>query len=315
MKQEAARAERPWALGNIDEGQGVVRVHLRGARAKRCRRGSTRAPIRSGDRLWIDAYERMALDDAHSWHRHAEAEALFITKQLGLAASTSIMDIGCGDGRHAAAFSALGLSTNGVDIAPRLVARAKENYPNLQDQFAVADGRAELPDNDYDAATLLYDAIGSSANVADDRALLQRAKAVLRIGGWLVASVMNAEPILATLPAEHRATTQAELVTMLEGLTPSSNMETTGDVFDPKYLLLYRDTFYRKEQFVREGDHLRLRWSFATDVSLASRSPSCWKARASRFGRFCRCRPAGGTEPPPWRLTIAAQKSCLSLLR
>lgn len=51
--------------------------------------------------------------------------------------SSKILDIGCGTGHHVASLTAKGLDVLGIDIAPSMIDKAKENYPNYK--FKVAD--------------------------------------------------------------------------------------------------------------------------------------------------------------------------------
>jgi len=54
------------------------------------------------------------------------AEVDFLIEVLGLSASGSVLDVGCGTGRHAIELARRGYRVTGVDISPSLVAYANE---------------------------------------------------------------------------------------------------------------------------------------------------------------------------------------------
>lgn len=56
-----------------------------------------------------------------------------------------VLDLGCGTGNLAAAFSSVGCQVWGTDFSENMIARARQKYPNLH--FSVADVRDPLPAN------------------------------------------------------------------------------------------------------------------------------------------------------------------------
>lgn len=54
---------------------------------------------------------------------------------------SKILDVGCGTGHHVATLGAKGLDVLGIDLAPSMVKKAKENFPNYQ--FEVKDAMDE----------------------------------------------------------------------------------------------------------------------------------------------------------------------------
>lgn len=82
-----------------------------------------------------------------------------------------ILDIGCGTGHLTAKIGMAGAETSGIDNAPNMVARARENYPHLHFEVASA---AELP---YDCE---FDAVFSNAAIHWMRPPEQVAGGILR---------------------------------------------------------------------------------------------------------------------------------------
>ncbi len=103
--------------------------------------------------------------------------------------SGSVLDIGCGAGREAIALTKQGNSVTGVDVSQAQLELAKANacQAGLEIQFARVDG-LHLPEGPYDAIVLWAQLLGNIADPADQRALLENCRRVLRHGGILSAS-------------------------------------------------------------------------------------------------------------------------------
>src|SRR4051812_15442917 len=91
----------------------------------------------------------------------------FILDRLPLPNQARVVDVGCGDGRHTRELADRGYSVTGMDIAPRLIERARQGDATSA-VFHVSDGRDPLPGGPYDLALCVYDVFGSSARPEDD---------------------------------------------------------------------------------------------------------------------------------------------------
>lgn len=256
LRRKAARGERPWDLGRVEPGEEWFACTFSSQVPDSIDATRLEELLTGSDRIWIQGYERMNLDQAHRWHRHTTDEAALVSETLGLSPGALVLDVGCGDGRHARALAGQGFRVTAVDVAPGLVERARELARSEGVEFAVMDARQELPEGPFDAAICLYDVIGSSADPEDDLALLRNIHSSLKPGGRLIASVMNGAVTEPRLASNRKPATETEFVEALERLPPSRTMETTGDIFDPEYLLLYAGVHYRKEQFASPGQRL-----------------------------------------------------------
>jgi SAM-dependent methyltransferase len=255
MRRRAARSSRPWALGDIEDGQEWLACTFADQPPADVASDRLEHLFETNDAIWIDAYERMALDTNHRWHAHAPAEIAHILQLVGQPQPTTALDVGCGDGRHVRVLADRGVQVVGIDLAAGLIAKAQSSNPDLADCLWVADAREPSEQEPRDLILALYDVIGSSARREDDLRILMNIRDWLAPGGTLVLSVMNAGCL--TLPEANLARDEAELVSLLERLAPSNSMETTGSVFDPSHLLRFgQDVYFRKEQFQREGDWL-----------------------------------------------------------
>lgn len=105
----------------------------------------------------------------------------------------SVLDVGCGDGRHLPFFHRLGLEAHGVEIAEPIVAQLRERLAPLgiaADRLQVG-SCASLPfaDARFDFVMAWNSAYYMSSDGADFSAHAAELARVLRPGGWLVLSV------------------------------------------------------------------------------------------------------------------------------
>jgi methyltransferase family protein/acetyltransferase (GNAT) family protein len=170
LRRLAAREERPWALGDIAEGEEWFACTFGDQAPTHITDAEMTDLLTGADAVWIQAYERMTLDEAHRWRRHHEGEVDLILRWTELAPPATVLDVGCGDGRHAFDLSDRGLSVTAIDISPNLIKRATERR-NDGPSFIVGDARdiSDLPDGHFDLLLCLYDVIGSSASCSAQR--------------------------------------------------------------------------------------------------------------------------------------------------
>lgn len=90
----------------------------------------------------------------YSFTKGTEQEVGFLVEALGLEPGMSVLDVGCGPGRHAHALGRRGIAVHGVDISERFVALARRNAP-AGVTFARADARSLGFDAEFDAAISL----------------------------------------------------------------------------------------------------------------------------------------------------------------
>ncbi|VVB73305.1 Ubiquinone/menaquinone biosynthesis C-methyltransferase UbiE [uncultured archaeon] len=106
---------------------------------------------------------------------------------------SKVLDIGCGNGRNLAQFSARGFDCYGVDFSGKMIAVAEKSFAKgkLRAKFKVADAR-KLPYRSNSFEHCLFVAILHHLKVDKDRmAALQEMHRVLRPGGTAIVSVWN----------------------------------------------------------------------------------------------------------------------------
>lgn len=208
--------------------------------------------FKNSEKIVNSAYSRMNLSK-QTWNKSASKEVDYILNNINAANVHSIIDWGCGNGRHSKKFAQKGYSVIGIDYSFRNIERAqKENTTTAE--FICGDCRKISLDKQADLAVCLYDVVGSFTNRMDNWAIVKNIRKHLKNDGYIVLSVMNLE--LTRHIAKNKTKNVRKNLKALVKLQPSKTMQDSGTIFDPMYYLLEEDTgvVYRKEQFENEGD-------------------------------------------------------------
>jgi 2-polyprenyl-3-methyl-5-hydroxy-6-metoxy-1,4-benzoquinol methylase len=252
-KLERASEKAPWLLGNLEEGWEWFAFTFQDQEQLSISADELRTMLEASDAVTRQAYGRMTEGKGHLWAAHAEDEAQLVIEQCNLQSGQSVLDLGCGRGRHCIALGSLGLRVTGIDYVEHLIDQARMNSgESTAVEFTVGDCREIRLGKTYDAVICLYDVIGSYAEDRENLRIVESMHAHLAPGGYALLSVMNLE--LTKLRAINRFSLNAEPDKLL-ALHAANLMETTGDIFDPQYYMIDRDTdvVYRKERFVEGG--------------------------------------------------------------
>lgn len=198
------------------------------------------------------AYGRMR-KKTQQWTKGHAKECNYILEKLNINKPINIIDIGCGIGRHSIELAKKGHFITAIDFTKQNISyakkvRKKSNIKNIR--FYCSDIRKFKTTKKYDLALCLYDVIGSFPNKADNIAIIKKAYNILNKNGYFILSVMNFELTEHIVP-ESQKVNLLEHPEALMNLEPSKDMMTTGNIFNPKYLIIdtKTDLIYRKEQF------------------------------------------------------------------
>ncbi len=150
----------------------------------------------------------------YSFTMGTDQEVGFLVEELGLAPGMTVLDVGCGPGRHCVALARRGIRSIGVDISERFVSVARElaereGVAELT-EFHRADARAMVGDPRVDASlragggvdaaiSLCQGAFGLGGtttaedpqNLAPDSAVLQGIRSALVPGGRAAVSAFS----------------------------------------------------------------------------------------------------------------------------
>jgi SAM-dependent methyltransferase len=146
-----------------------------------------------GTRYYALLYGHRDEQDAQNW-----VDAIIGRWQLPV--GSSVLDIGCGRGRHAGLFARAGMQVTGLDLSEQSIEEARIAWPKVE--FHVHDMRHPFADERFDAAVCLFTTLGYFDTLQDDLAVLRAAYGALRPGGRLVIDFMNTPKVLANLVNE-----------------------------------------------------------------------------------------------------------------
>jgi ubiquinone/menaquinone biosynthesis C-methylase UbiE len=107
---------------------------------------------------------------------------------LGLPSGSRILDVPCGQGRHAHLLAEAGFDVDGLDYSTELLTRARDRGTGSRLRYTRGDMR-KLParwTSRFDAVLNLFTSFGFFAQPADDRVVLAEFARVLKPGGVLV---------------------------------------------------------------------------------------------------------------------------------
>jgi len=241
--------ETPWNLGRLSEGQEWLAATFKPQQARPWSSNEFEEFQHSAESIVKSAYEHMSKsmrEQIHNWAKpeYAEREVKFLIQNLNLQKGQSVLDIGCGNGRHSAEFAKEGFSVVGVDSSQNNIEWAKEEYS--EPEFCFGDARNIKLDRSFDIGVCLYDVIGSYVDDESNEKILHNLASHVNPNGYIVVSVMSLEYSLSK--SSKRATN--DISDDLLKLIASKDMQQSGEVFGSNVLIDTKTKItYRKENF------------------------------------------------------------------
>lgn len=243
-----------WELGTLKPGHEWLAFTFQDQPIEKIPERKFNELIAYSEKQLKSAYGRMNPEQA--WTKFTSSEVDCIINKLKLSGSESILDFGCGRGRHSLEFASRGYNAIGVDFVISNIKYAKrlakkKEIENIE--FRYSDCRKVNLGIKGQLAICLYDVIGSFPNEFDNIMILQNIYKHLEHSAYAVISVMNME--LTKKKAKYK-TDIYKNPRMLMNLKPSNIMQNSGDIFDPEYFIIDEKTnlVFRKEQFQDDGN-------------------------------------------------------------
>ena len=136
---------------------------------------------------YFDAHYLLEYEPLFTLERD-RAEAARVIDVLGLPAGARILDVPCGQGRHAHLLAEAGFDVDGLDYSETLLERARARGEGKRLRYTQGDMR-NLPakwTGRFDAVLNLFTSFGFFLDAADDRRVIGQFARVLAPGGLLI---------------------------------------------------------------------------------------------------------------------------------
>jgi SAM-dependent methyltransferase len=147
------------------------------------------------------------------------AEVNGVVERLGLAPGARLLDLCCGQGRHAVPLARLGYRVTGLDLSRPLLDRAAALAAEAgQPVGLVAADMRRLPfaDASFDAVLNLFNAFGYLEDDAQDELVLAEVARVLAPGGRFLQELANREALVRGWHDSEVVRTDGDLVILQE---------------------------------------------------------------------------------------------------
>lgn len=137
--------------------------------------------------------------------RSAREEVERAVRLLQVSPGARILDLGCGPGRHTAAFAELGYRVTGVDLTISYLKLSQERTRSIEGEVELAQqGMLRFKrETAFDGAVSLLTSFGYCEDVEDDLLVLRNIHDSLRPGGRVLIDIMGTEVIAANFQPLH----------------------------------------------------------------------------------------------------------------
>lgn len=144
------------------------------------------------DNIAIDAFTATAGLSGDPDSDNTRTEVDFIVSALALPSGADLLDLPCGNGRHAAALGRRGFRVTAVDASAECIALARRAHGHADVDYLALDVNAVLElGRTFDAVVSLYSCVGYLGSDAENEAAARALVSVLRPGGRLILSTAN----------------------------------------------------------------------------------------------------------------------------
>lgn len=123
----------------------------------------------------------------------ARMEAGFVARALGLQEGQRVLDLCCGQGRHAVLLASMGFEVTGLDLSEqylRLASEAAEKH-GLRVETVHADMRDIPFESHFDAVYNVFSSFGYLESETEDAKVLEAIRRALKPGGRVLLDMLN----------------------------------------------------------------------------------------------------------------------------
>jgi SAM-dependent methyltransferase len=147
-----------------------------------------------------------------------------LERLLGLEPPLRILDLPCGQGRHAIELTRRGYDVTGVDLSPFMlkVAEERARTEGVRVHWLTGDMREPIAGERFDLVLNLFTSLGYFADEADDRKAVSAAAAMLVPGGRFVLEVINGQRVMTQFQEREWFTVGKTAVVERRSLDPAA---------------------------------------------------------------------------------------------
>lgn len=180
-----------------------------------------------------------------------DIELLF--KRFGEREIHTILNLGCGTGKHDIELSKRGYHVDGIDLSPIMIQIAKEK--NTKSKYEVADVRNYRTTEKYDAIVSLFHVVSYQNSNEDVLDTFMTANCALKMNGLFVFDVWHGAGVLRDLPTVRVKKVENKEKCAIRYATPE--MDANTNVVNVKYDVLIVDKKTEKVEHLNEEHHMR----------------------------------------------------------
>jgi SAM-dependent methyltransferase len=175
--------------------------------------------------------------------------------------SVSILELGCGTGRHAVLLAEEGFILHGVDFSEAMLTEAEERRSVLPPavsqrlEFSLGDVRNVRVEGAFDVVVSLFHVVSYQTTNDDLQAVFATAKAHLKPGGLFMFDCWYGPAVLTDRPAVRVKELEDEHIHVTRTAIPE--LYSNENRVDVNYQLAIRDKATGEIEEVRETHHMR----------------------------------------------------------
>lgn len=180
----------------------------------------------------------------------------------------SLLDLGCGTGRHALLLASRGYSVTGVDRSPEMLTEARAQAAKLgasvKPEFAAGDVRSVRVERTFDVVVSLFHVMSYQVSNEDLKAAFQTAKAHLKPGGVFIFDCWYGPAVLSERPSARTRHLENEQISVTRTAEPVSHPN--RNCVDVNYHVLIENKQSHARDELRETHTMR--YLFVPEVEL-----------------------------------------------
>lgn len=197
-------------------------------------------------------------------------EAAYIHRLIKTYASgaRTLLDLGCGTGKHALALSKKGYFVTGVDISEEMVSLAKAQIKSLKQtkiKLVTGDIRNIRLKKKFDVITSLFHVMSYQANNADIEAALNTARIHLKNKGVFIFDCWYGPAVLTNLPGKKVKRLEDEAISVTRISVPK--IYPNENIVDVNYTVFIKDKKDKTKVVTEElRERHRMRYLFKPEI-------------------------------------------------